>query len=108
MRNFAIGKTQKPLTKMKKIILMLGFVMILVVGCGNNEYSNCMDKLADSICKEKDYSFGESSRALAGNVGDYPRIYCYKDERDIYHDTFKFLQEDINYCKESIKDIEER
>jgi len=35
MRNFAIGKTQKPLTKMKKIILMLGIVMliILVSGC---------------------------------------------------------------------------
>ena len=38
MFNSALSRTQKPLTKMKKIILMLGIVMILVAGCNDYEY----------------------------------------------------------------------
>lgn len=61
--------------------------------------ANCLDSIAYTTCVANNYSTGRASRAIMGNIGDFPVMHCYTNERSYEYDNLKFLDNELEMCK---------
>ena len=85
---------------MKKIILLIGLCIALLLSGCNFEYKlkcimfnknfTCLSQTADNYCKSIEQSYRGT---------DYDEIFmCVKNERDVYANSYKFTKEEIKKC----------
>lgn len=88
----------------KKIIIGLGILLILLVGCGPSDYVTCLEETAEDICWEKDcyVIFVVGGDPLKS---DYFQVT--KEDRLTNHKIY-FTQEERDLCRwKDYNDIEE-
>jgi len=57
---------------------------------------DCLNKIADEVCRENGYCYGE------GGWNNKPIIYCYKSNRSLtYSEKMDFTDSELNKCKKN-------
>jgi len=78
-------------------IIFIGFICFIGIHALISHYKydkDCLNKIADKVCKESGYGYGEANWDLK------EIIYCYTNKRTIeYTDSMKFTKQELNQCR---------
>jgi len=76
-------------------IILILIIMALTIYPLIHYDGKCLDKIANRVCIEKGYAYGEHKWDNRDMV-----IYCYKDYREsIWNGRLKFTKLELNECK---------
>ena len=89
----------------KPTLIILITLMVLISGCVQQYDKECLDNIANNICKERGYEYGIADRMFAGDnlnidlLRNEPYIVCSNDERSYKEYGFKYTKQEIFECK---------
>ncbi|RLG10589.1 hypothetical protein DRN69_08820 [Candidatus Pacearchaeota archaeon] len=78
------------------LIMFIGYICYIGITALIDHYKydkDCLNKIANEVCKESGYSYGEAGWNMR------QLIYCYVSNRSLNPDKMEFTKQDLNQCR---------